>query len=112
MIADELRKDRNKAVNAIRTQHSGHAGGGPVSANVAAIRGVDWNDIFSKRVPTAAGWKQVGDCSADELHNYAVTLRQHAANTIDHAEFYEDLAARMRKARVATARDLKPKDLP
>jgi hypothetical protein len=111
LITDVMRHDRNQVINAIRTQRSTGNGSHPVSANVAAIREVDWSAAFSKRVVTADGWKEIGDCSADNLDDYATNLRQHAANTIDHAEFYEDLAERIRNAGVATARDLKPTDL-
>ncbi len=115
-VADQMRRDRNDMLNSIRkareTAGAGPRGPRPVSANVAAIRAINWDDFFLQRIHTSDGWKQIGDCSADDLKYYATGLRSHAENTILHAEFYEDLAQRIRKAKVATARDLPAKDRP
>jgi hypothetical protein len=111
VVADIMREQRNHAILTMRKNRR-ILGNGPVSANVEAIRNVDWQRIFSEQVATATGWKQVGDCTADDLDFCGAARRRDAELVIAQAEFYEDLAQRVRKHNVATPRDLQPKDLP
>ena len=113
LVADILRLDRNSAITSMRQRSSNAPANSarPLSAKVAAIRAVDWDKIFCSRISTADGWKQVGDCSADELIEAAQVRRRDAERNIEMANFYEDLASRIKNAGVATARELKAKDL-
>jgi len=109
VVPDLLRLERNTAIAAMRRPPSTRQS---VSANVAAIRSVKWENIFRSKICTGTGWKLVGDCTADDLDFCAVARRKDAALVVAQAEFYEDLALRMRKAGVETARELDPEDLP
>jgi hypothetical protein len=111
LVSDVLRGERNEAINGTPIPISTN-GRSNVSAKLQALRAIDWDDVFAARVCITGRWMAIGDCSADELDTYATDLRNHAAATLAHASFYEDLAARMRDSGVNSARELDMKDLP
>lgn len=113
-VADVLRQERNRSIKVARRQMLGIGPRSPerrLSPNLDAIRHVDWGQVFSKRIHTRNGWKQIGDCTADELTTQAQQLRAFAEGSIANAEFYEHIAKRMRNTGAATARQLTDEDL-
>lgn len=109
-VADVMRLDRNAAIDTIRNRS--RRTDRPLSPNIEAIRAIDWERVFCSRVATATGWRELGNCTADELEYCAAQRRRDAELTFAQADFYEDLARRLRKHHVATPRDLNAKDLP
>lgn len=112
-VADILRHERNTSIKVVRRQMLGIGPRSPhsLSPNLDAIRKVDWEQVFSKQIHTGSGWKQIGDCTADELDTQAQQLRGFAEGAVANAEFYEYIAKRMRNAGASTARQLTDEDL-
>lgn len=113
VVADILRHERNRSIKVARRQMLGIGPRSPysLSPNLDAIRHVDWGQVFSKRIRTSDGWKQIADCTADELDAQARQLRSFAEGSIANAEFYEHIAKSMRNAGAVTARQLTDEDL-
>lgn len=87
-------------------------GGRTPSPKVAALR--DWLERQLLRPlcvdEAARSWKHLGDCTADDLLVAAAIRRRKAAETLDEAERYEDVAKAVEHAGVATVREL-PRDV-
>lgn len=76
------------------------------SKKVAAVR-TAWARFLMEPVQINGQWKQVGDCTADEVDILAAQRREVARKNLEHARRFEALAKDMREKNVATVRDFK-----
>lgn len=64
--------------------------------------------LIAQTLKTANGWKELRDCTRDDLLFAAQYRRDHAAATIAQAETFEAIADAMAQHQVRTAGDLPP----